>query len=150
MIRILSVIVLTAATTLCFAHDAQPVQKTSSLDELLEAFSWDLKGAKITTQKVTDNLYVLFGLGGNIAVSVGKDGVLIVDDQFPELIPDIKSAIQDLGGRSVDFAVNTHWHFDHAEGNLALGPGGYLVSIPGELKSDDVGGPRYQPGCFVL
>jgi cyclase len=129
MIRILSVIVLTAATTLCFAHDAQPVQKTSSLDELLEAFSWDLKGAKITTQKVTDNLYVLFGLGGNIAVSVGEDGVLIVDDQFPELIPDIKSAIQDLGGRSVDFAVNTHWHFDHAEGNLALGPEGtWLVS----------------------
>jgi cyclase len=122
MTRILCVFLLTVTATLCFAHDAQPVQEPKSLDGLLEVFNWDLKGAKITSQKITDNLYVLFGLGGNIAVSVGEDGVLIVDDQFPELIPDIKLAIQKLGGRGVDFAVNTHWHFDHAEGNLALGP----------------------------
>jgi len=126
---ILIALILLASPTLCLAHDAPPVPETKSLEGLLEAFSWDLKGAKITTEKVTDNLYVLFGLGGNIAVSIGEDGVLIVDDQFPELIPDIKSAIKKLGGRGVDFAINTHWHFDHAEGNLVLGPDGtWLVS----------------------
>jgi len=129
MARILTVLVLAALTSLCFAHDAPPVPKTKNLQQLLEFFNWDLKGAKITTHKISDNLYVLFGLGGNIAVSVGEDGVLIVDDQFPELVPDIKSAIKKLGGQRIDFAVNTHWHFDHAEGNLALGPEGtWLVS----------------------
>ncbi len=110
-------------------HSAPPVPKTMELDQLLAAFGWDMDKARITTEKVSDHLYVIFGLGGNIAVSVGKDGVLIVDDQFPELIPEIKKAIKKLGGDSVDFVINTHWHFDHAQGNLTLGPGGaWLVS----------------------
>jgi cyclase len=62
-------------------------------------------------------------------VSVGKDGVLIVDDQFPELMPKIKAAIASLGGKTIDFAINTHWHFDHAESNQVLGPDGtWIVS----------------------
>ena len=47
--------------------------------------------------------------------------MLIVDDQFPELIPKVRAAIRELGGGDIDFAINTHWHFDHAQGNLALG-----------------------------
>ena len=44
-------------------------------------------------------------------------------------MPKIKSAIGKLGGKGIDFAINTHWHFDHAEGNLSLGPEGtWLVS----------------------
>lgn len=129
MSKTLCALLLGFSTSLCFGHDAPVVPEPIKLDEFLKAFNWDLDNAKITTQKVGDNLYVLFGLGGNIAVSVGDDGVLIVDDQFPELIPDIKSAIKKIGGDGVDFAVNTHWHFDHAEGNLALGPEGtWLVS----------------------
>lgn len=124
MSKTLCALLLGFSTSLCFGHDAPVVPEPIKLDEFLKAFNWDLDNAKITTQKVGDNLYVLFGLGGNIAVSVGDDGVLIVDDQFPELIPDIKSAIKKIGGDGVDFAVNTHWHFDHAEGNLALGPEG--------------------------
>ena len=68
-------------------------------DGLIGAVGWDLSKAEITTEKVGDNLSVLFGMGGNIAVSIGDDGVLIVDDQFPVLIPDIKSAIKKLGGK---------------------------------------------------
>jgi len=61
--------------------------------------------------------------------------VLIVDDQFPQLMPKIKSAIGELGGEQVDFAINTHWHFDHAEGNLVLGPAGTtLVSHANSRK----------------
>ena len=52
----------------------------------------------IETQKVTDDLYVLFGLGGNIGVNIGEDGVFIVDDQFPVVMPRIRKAIGELGG----------------------------------------------------
>ena len=99
------------------------------LDEMLAAFGWDFDTAEITVEKINDGFYVLFGLGGNIGVSVGEHGVLIVDDQFPQLMPKIRAAISDLGGDDIDFVINTHWHFDHAEGNLALGPeGSWVVS----------------------
>jgi len=88
-----------------------------------------LAAAEIRTEQIGDNLYVLFGLGGNIAVSIGAQGVLIVDAQFPELVPKYLAAIRELGGREVDFAINTHWHYDHADGNLVLGPTGtWLVA----------------------
>jgi cyclase len=115
------------------AHNGPAAPAPLSLDALSEAFGWDMEGTEITTQKVGDNLYVLFGTGGNIAVSVGADGVFIVDDQFPQLMPKIKQAIGALDGvkkgQAIDFAVTTHWHFDHAEGNLTLGPAGtWLVA----------------------
>lgn len=98
-------------------------------DQVYSAFGWDFDKAEIRTEKVADGLYVLFGLGGNIAVSVGQDGTLIVDDQFPQLMPKIKTALKDIGSEEVDFVVNTHWHFDHADGNMTLGrEGSWIVS----------------------
>ena len=100
-----------------------------SLDEMVAVFGWDFDAAVIEEQEVGAGLYVLFGPGGNVAASIGDDGVLIVDDQFPQVIPRIEAKIAELGGGAIDFAINTHWHFDHAEGNLALGPKGvWLVS----------------------
>ena len=93
------------------AHDQADTPEPMELEALLTAFGWDLSATKITSEKVTDGLYVLFGLGGNIGVTIGEDGVLIVDDQFPQLIPDIEKAIGELGGNNIDFAINTHWHF---------------------------------------
>lgn len=95
-----------------------------TLHKLLDAFGWDLDKAEIRAEQVDANFYVLFGVGGNIALSLGEDGTLIVDDQFPDLIPQIKAKIKQLGGGDVDFVINTHWHFDHADGNQALGPDG--------------------------
>ncbi len=93
------------------------------------AFGWNLAEVEITAERLNDRLHVLFGAGGNVLVSSGDDGVLLVDDQFPELVPKLEAAITELGGGAVDFVVNTHWHFDHADGNLALGPkGAWLVS----------------------
>ena len=107
-----------------------------TLDELLAGFGWDFETAEIRTEKVADGLYVLFGIGGNIGVSIGEDGVLIVDDQFPEMIPKVNAAIEALGGGAVDYAVNTHWHFDHAEGNLALGPAGTKIVAHRNARED--------------
>ena len=105
------------------ADAAEPL----NLEQLLEQFNWDFDTAEVTTQKVGDGLHVLFGVGGNIAASIGEDGVLIVDNMFPEMIPKVEAAIAGLGGGAIDFTINTHWHFDHAEGNLALGPAGTWI-----------------------
>ena len=115
---------LAAALLLTVAAHAQ---EPMSRDTLLSNFGWDFDAVEITTEEVGDGLHVLFGAGGNIAVSVGEQGVLIVDDMFPELMPKIRAAIAELGGDGVDFAINTHWHFDHADGNLALGPAGTWI-----------------------
>ena len=113
-------------------HDEKAAPSYGTLtpmDELTKAFGWDFDKAEIKTQKIADGFYVLFGLGGNIAVSVGEDGTLIVDDQSPMLMPKIKAALKDIGSDDVDFVINTHWHFDHADGNLALGKeGSWIVS----------------------
>ncbi|HEY9182828.1 MAG TPA: MBL fold metallo-hydrolase [Gammaproteobacteria bacterium] len=88
-----------------------------------------LRTTPITTQQLGENFHVLFGVGGNILVSIGANGVLIVDDQFPQMVPKYKATIGSLGGGAVDFAINTHWHFDHAGGNQVLGPDGtWLVA----------------------
>ena len=104
------------------AHDA------ISLDDFVAQIGWDFD-APVTIEEVSPSLHVLFGAGGNVALSVGEQGVLIVDDQFPQTIGKIEQAITDLGGGSIDFAINTHWHFDHADGNPVLGAQGtWLVS----------------------
>jgi len=88
-----------------------------------------LRTTPITTQKLADDFHVLFGVGGNILVSIGANGVLIVDNQFPQMVPKYKATIAELGGGAINFAINTHWHFDHADGNQVLGPEGtWLVA----------------------
>jgi len=83
----------------------------------------------ITSQQLRDDLHVLFGVGGNILAAIGDQGVLLVDDQFPEMVPKYRATLRELGGGEIDFVVNTHWHFDHADGNKVLGPAGtWLVS----------------------
>lgn len=118
------------------ALSATAAEDVMSLDQLLTQFSWDLDAMEIRTEQVGENLYVLFGAGGNIGASVGPDGVLIVDDQFPEMIPKVNTAIAELGGGAIDYAINTHWHFDHAEGNLALGPAGTRLVAHANARAD--------------
>ncbi|MFQ3259510.1 MULTISPECIES: MBL fold metallo-hydrolase [Pseudoalteromonas] len=71
----------------------------------------------VTAQKLSEHVYVLFGQGGNIAASVGDDGIYIIDDQFAKLSDDIKKTISDLKPGSAEFVINTHHHGDHTGGN---------------------------------
>jgi cyclase len=128
---LLSLLLLVSSLS-SYSHEGPAPPKPLDLDGLMQAFGWDMDKTEITSEAVSDQLYVLFGLGGNIAVSVGEDGVLIVDDQMPQLMSRIKTAISKLPANKsqsedVDFVINTHWHFDHAEGNLALGPAGTWI-----------------------
>ena len=115
-------IILSFFIIFLYTEDVFSSKDILSTDEAVEQLLGSPDEAKIRIQKITDNLYLFFGLGGNIAVSIGDDGVLIVDDQIPSLIPKIKDAIKEIGGGDLVYTINTHWHFDHAEGNLALDP----------------------------
>jgi glyoxylase-like metal-dependent hydrolase (beta-lactamase superfamily II) len=72
---------------------------------------------------------MLQGSGGNIGVSVGDDGVIIIDDQFGPLTPKIEAAIAELSDKPVTFVMNSHFHYDHTDGNTNFGrAGAYIVA----------------------
>lgn len=81
----------------------------------------------ITSESIRDNVYVLFGQGGNIGVLAGEDGFVLVDDQFAPLSYKIRTALSDIGPGVVTFTINTHFHYDHADGNKNFGPGGAWI-----------------------
>lgn len=68
------------------------------------------------------NIYMLEGAGGNIGVSVGEDGILMIDDQFAPLADKIKAALKDFNQGELKFILNTHVHGDHVGGNSIFGP----------------------------
>ncbi len=89
----------------------------------------DFDNIEITTIPVRDNIYMLQGSGGNIGVSIGDDGTLIVDDQFAPLTDKIEAAIAELTEMPVSFVVNSHFHYDHTDGNENFGrAGAYIVA----------------------
>jgi len=93
----------------------------------LPARAQDFTNATIETIQLTDTLYMLVGVGGNIGLSVGEDGVYIIDDQYAPMSDRIKAAIAALSDKPVRFVVNTHWHFDHAGGNEVFGGDGAVI-----------------------
>lgn len=78
----------------------------------------DFSKVEIKATKVAGSVYMLEGAGGNIGVSVGADGILIVDDQFAPLAEKIRAALKTLGDGKLKFVLNTHWHGDHTGGNV--------------------------------
>ena len=108
-------------------HEKEEINYKEGQKAVTDLFGWDMKNPPITIERISDHLHVLFGNGGNILVSIGENGVLLVDDQMPEAKNVILRAIRKLGGRSVDYVINTHWHFDHAEGNNVFGPSGAQI-----------------------
>jgi glyoxylase-like metal-dependent hydrolase (beta-lactamase superfamily II) len=88
----------------------------------------------ITTTMLTNNTYMLKGSGGNIIVSVGQDGVFMVDDQFAPLTEKIKQAISNITDQPVKFVINTHWHSDHTGGNENFGELGAIIVSHDNVK----------------
>lgn len=80
----------------------------------------DFSQVEIKTSKVAGSVYMLEGAGGNIGVTAGPDGLLIVDDQFAPLAEKIRAALKQINPGSLKFVLNTHWHGDHTGGNAAM------------------------------
>ena len=81
----------------------------------------DFDDVEISTERIAPSIYMLQGSGGNIGVSIGDDGVLVVDDQFAPLTERITAAIGALTDAPVEYVVNTHFHYDHTGGNENFG-----------------------------
>lgn len=87
----------------------------------------DFESVEIGSVPVADGLFMLTGRGGNIGVSVGPDGVLLIDDQYAPLTGRIRAAVAALSPEPIRFVLNTHWHGDHTGGNENLGEAGALI-----------------------
>ncbi|NER18234.1 MBL fold metallo-hydrolase [Spongiivirga citrea] len=85
------------------------------------------KEVTITSEKLSDNTYVLFGRGGNIGIQTGEDGVFMIDDQFANITPKILEAIRKLSDKPIKFLQNTHHHGDHTGGNENIAKEGAII-----------------------
>ena len=100
----------------------------------LQGLSAQQDFSKITLKatKVSGNVHVLEGVGGfsggNIGVSVGEDGILIVDDQLPPMAGKIRETLAKLHKGKLRFVLNTHWHGDHTGANVSLGKEATIVA----------------------
>lgn len=82
---------------------------------------------KISVEKVADNVYVLFGSGGNIGLAVGDEYAYMIDDQFAALSDKILAAVKTVTDKPIKYLVNTHWHGDHTGGNENMAKAGAII-----------------------
>ena len=94
----------------------------------------DLSGVDIVANHVAGSFYYLQGAGGNIGLSIGEDGVVMIDDQFAPLTDKILGAIRELNDGEIRFVINTHVHPDHTGGNENLGNMGILILARDEVR----------------
>jgi cyclase len=73
----------------------------------------DFSKAKITSEKLSDNIYALFGEGGNIGLAICEDAAYLIDYQFGPLTEKISAPVQTLTDKPINFVLNTHLHGDH-------------------------------------
>ncbi len=87
----------------------------------------DFSKVEIKAETLAPGVAVLFGAGGNIGVSYGPDGTVLIDDQYAPMTAKIQAAVASLGATPVKYLINTHWHGDHSGGNENLGKAGALI-----------------------
>jgi cyclase len=106
------------------------------------AFAQDFSQVQVQPVKVAGNVYMLTGAGGNIGVSVGDDGIVIIDDQFAPLAPKIEAALKTITDRPLRFILNTHYHGDHTGGNEHFGKTAPIVAHENVRKRLAAGSSR--------
>jgi cyclase len=87
----------------------------------------DFSQVTITPHHVAGSVYYLEGSGGNIGLSIGEDGVVMIDDQYAPLTDRIIAAIRELNDGEIRFLINTHVHGDHTGGNENMGKMGIQI-----------------------
>ena len=88
----------------------------------------DFSNVQMKATHVAGNIHMLEGAGGNIGVSVGPDGILIVDDQYAPLADKIRAALKQLGEGKLKFVLNTHHHGDHTGSNKEFGREAHIIA----------------------
>ena len=110
--------VLTVAVLAAAQLSAAPASAQPDVD-------WD--AVEITVHHVAGGVHYLAGRGGNIGLSIGDDGVVMIDDQYAPLTERILAAIRDVSNGDIRFVINTHVHPDHTGGNENLGNMGIII-----------------------
>ena len=100
----------------------------------------DYSKVEIKVHHVEGPIYMLEGAGGNIGVSIGDDGIVMVDDQFAPLAEKIKAALKGLSDKPIRFVLNTHYHGDHTGGNAEFGTSATIVAHENVRKRLETGG----------
>lgn len=94
-----------------------PRKLSAQDDGLVQTARRTAAASTITVQKLRGNVSVLMGAGGNIAVLTDRDGKLLIDAGFAGARPKISDALASLSSDPIKHLINTHWHFDHTDGN---------------------------------
>ena len=113
----------------------------------------DYSKVQVKASKVSGNVYMLEGAGGNIGASIGEDGIVIVDDQFAPLAEKIQAALKSLGitDKPVRFVINTHYHGDHTGGNAPFsGTGSTVIAQDNVRKRLESGGTAGNGGSVKM
>jgi cyclase len=87
----------------------------------------ELAKAQVKVTQVSGSAWMIEGLGGNVGVSVGDDGLLLIDGQYAGMMPKLKAALEKVSPKPVRFLVNTHWHPDHTDANAAWAQAGAII-----------------------
>ena len=100
----------------------------------------DYSKVQISVTKVSGSVYMLQGAGGNIAASVGDDGIVVVDDQYAPLAEKIQAALKGVTDKPVRFIINTHYHGDHTGGNAFFQKTAPVIAQDNVRKRLEAGG----------
>jgi len=120
---------------------------------LVSAQDQDFSKVQIKVTEVSGNIYMLEGAGGNIAASVGADGIVIVDDQYAPLAENIAAALKNIGvsDKPVRFVINTHYHGDHTGGNAPFAnKGATVIAQDNVRKRMETGGKAGNGGSITM
>lgn len=110
----------------------------------------DFSKVQIKVTKVAGNVYMLEGAGGNIAASVGEDGIVIVDDQYAPLADKIQAALKGITDKPVRFVINTHYHPDHVGGNAYFQKQAPIIAQDNVRKRLEAGGTGGNKGSMTM
>ena len=121
---------------------AAPVASASAAPSAEDKFA----SVTVKVEKVGGSVYMLEGAGGNIGVSVGDDGIVLVDDEFAPLAPKIREALLGITDRPIKVVLNTHWHGDHTGGNAIFGADAPIVAHENVRKRLIAGAPARTVG----
>jgi glyoxylase-like metal-dependent hydrolase (beta-lactamase superfamily II) len=98
-------------------------------------FSTDWAHVTIEESPLAPHLYYLHGSGGNMCVSIGPDGILLVDCEFPQTASKLMDAIAKLQPGPVRFLIDTHWHSDHAGANADFAKIGTIIIAQDNVRT---------------
>jgi len=111
----------------------------------------DFDNATIRTTDLGNRIYMLDGVsgavGGNVVVAVGDDGIILIDNMFPQMVGKVKAAIAAITPLPVRYVVNTHFHRDHTGGNEAFAKDGAVIVAQENLKRVLASGSRNGLNC---